>query len=143
MRFENVNIPRGSTILSAHLKMNWCRSVKYRIEGLIQAEATGNAGSFSSTDRQVCHLPTTKTGVSWIWEPGVYGDRDDWPDNTWHTSPDIGKVVQEVTDRSDWSAGNAIAILFSSETSPPEDMYFSAYDEAARAAPKLEITYAY
>jgi hypothetical protein len=144
MRFADINIPRGSTIVSAHLKINFCRSINYRIEGLIQAEATGSAGSFLSADRQVCRLATTGAGVPWIWEPRDHGDCDDRPDGTWHTSPDIAKVVQEITDRSDWSEGNAIAIIFSSETSPPEDMSFSAYDDAGvRAAPKLEITYAY
>ena len=89
-------------------------------------------------------MPTTEAGVSWIWEPGEYGDWDDCPDNTWHTSPDISEVVQEITDRSDWSEGNAIAIIFSSETLPPQDMEFLTYDHSgARTAPKLEITYAY
>ncbi len=133
MVFRNVNIPQGTRILSARLKIRAHTSrltdVAY---GVIQAEAANNAAAFGSS-RHIASLPRTSASVNW--------DLDQpWSADAWYESPDIAEVVQEVINRAGWSANNALAILYSSRS---EGGYrnFSAYDRGSDYAPMLEITY--
>ncbi len=145
MRFTNVNIPWGSTIISAKLKMyGRTLRVKDRLESTIQAEATGYAANFQSSDRHICRLARTNASVRWVWEEDDIDVTDSsWRSGAWYTSPDLYAVVQEVVDRPDWSDGNAIALILSSD-SPPEgnELRFWSYDGNAPLAGTLEITYA-
>jgi hypothetical protein len=56
------------------------------------------------------------------------------------SSPNFGDVVQEIVNRPDWSAGNAIAIILSSTNQPTKDVEFCSYE--AGYPPWLEITMA-
>jgi hypothetical protein len=142
MRFTDVKIPQGSKIVNAALKVGTPTYTYFWrpedcFEGLIQAEATGNATNFSSPDRLVYSLPRTGASVAWVIGLGDYGYR--------LTSPDIGAVLQEIVKRPDWSEGNAIAIVISGTGTRPKDFELCAYDfvsESARVPPGLVVTYA-
>jgi hypothetical protein len=133
MVFRNVNIPQGTRILSARLKIRAHTSrltdVAY---GMIQAEAANNAATFGSS-RHIASVPRTSASVNW--------DLDQpWSVDAWYESPDIAEVIQEVINRGGWSPNNALAILYSTRS---EGGYrnFSAYDRGSDYAPVLEITY--
>ena len=133
MVFRNVNIPKGTMILSAHLKIRAHTSrltdVAY---GMIQAEAANNAAAFGPS-RHIASLPRTTASVNWDLE-------QPWSEDAWYESPDIADVIQEVVNRGGWSANNAMAILYSTRS---EGGYrnFSAYDRGSDYAAILEITY--
>jgi hypothetical protein len=61
-------------------------------------------------------------------------------------SPDISQVIQEVVDRPDWDAGNAIALVLWSQNIPHSELQILGYDNAPAAAasmaPVLSISYA-
>ncbi|MEN6337919.1 MAG: S8 family serine peptidase, partial [Phycisphaerales bacterium] len=134
MRFTDIAIPQGSKILSAHLTVRAANS--RAIAGILQAEATGNAASFSQNDRVVGELPLTNAFVTWGGADTVLPT----------PSKDISQVVQEVIDRPDWASGNAIAIVLWSQSIPSTDLQILAYDNspttAALTAPALSISYA-
>ena len=135
MRLRNVAIPRGSTIVGAHLKILTARSLQEGyFEGIIQAEAVGNALGFEGEAREIPRLARSETSSLWIRRSG------DWPSNLWCTSPNIGPVIQEIIDRPDWSPGNAIAIIFSS-TQDTLRAYtsFYSFDSDPEQGAKLEI----
>ena len=142
MRFVGVKIPKGSKIIKAELKIGTAKDLYIAkledcFEGVLQAEATGNAANFSSLDRLVHALPRTGASVAWSLGLGSYGNR--------LSSPDISAIVQEIIDRPDWSEGNAIAIIFSSTGTRAKDFEFCAYDfvsESTRVPPGLVVTYA-
>jgi type IV pilus assembly protein PilY1 len=133
MVFRSVNIPQGVQIVSARLKIrSYNSTLTGAIYGKIEAEAADSSGAFGSA-RRIGSLPRTSASVNWDFD-------EPWSENTWYESPDIADVIQEVIDRGGWSAGNSLAILYSTR-SKGGYRNFSAYDRGGDHAPKLEITY--
>ncbi|MFC1793174.1 hypothetical protein ACFL3Q_06265 [Planctomycetota bacterium] len=134
MVFRNVNIPQGTEIISAHLKI---QSHDYRLDGIIygkiEAEAADDAANLGGSNH-IGSLSRTNALVDWDhYEP--------WVENTWYESPDIAGVIQEVIDRGGWSPNNSLTILYSTRDSEGGYRHFSSYDRGGDLAPKLEITY--
>jgi hypothetical protein len=74
LRFTDVDVPRGSKIVKARLLVGMTFTATERVEGIIQAEATGNAVLFTGAERYLCTLPRTTASVAWVWEPPMsYG----------------------------------------------------------------------
>jgi hypothetical protein len=156
MRFTNINIPPKSRIVSAHLVI----CLPYRdfddvVEGVIQAEASGDAADFAGTSRHVCQIAKTQANVPWTWTPAGYANQD-WETHTvvhakrtwaWCESPDICQVIQEVVDRPDWSAGNAIAIIYGCDKQEGQNIQFYSVDNNeypyAYNPARLKITFVY
>ena len=131
MRFQGVAIPPNVDILSATLKLYATSPGK--VNGRVRAEATGNAASLAG--RTITKLPTTQAFVAWDWTGTETR-------NTWYSSSDIRSVIQEVVDRSDWSTGNSLMIIYEGRSDSPESIKFYAYDQGPDSAPELVITYA-
>src|SRR3990167_984178 len=96
LRFVNINIPQGSTILSATLKgYKWgiwdqdgTENVRVKVYGIDE----DNTANFTSSP-----LSRAKTTafVDWDFEPQVATSS--------HTSPSIVSLIQEIVDRAGWS----------------------------------------
>jgi len=137
LRFPNLTIPVGATILSA--------SLEFVIEGKEQdyntpvdisifAEAD-DTGTFDSSDRT--NVSTrTKTAKSVDWyitanSPDV-GD----PINT----PDLTDVVSEVVGAGTWASGNALTFILD-RTGNTGERTVESYDGSPADAPRLRISY--
>lgn len=137
MRFRNIDIPQGSKIISAHLKIAMdTTSVANQIAGTVYAQAIGDANDFNQPNLHIPELPRTQASVPWDWEAG-----QTWPRETYRASPDVRAVIQEIVNRSDWLGGNDMAVLYIGEASNSQDLQFFACDTAySNRAAKLEIT---
>ena len=136
VRFRNVDIPAGSEIVRAHLKLardSW--RVEERIDATVYAEATGHAEDFAAANRRIADLPRTEAGVPWIWEVGNY------PYATHNSSPDISPLIQEIVERPDWSQGNALALLYIGNNIGGTEIDFYSWDRDPALAAKLEVTF--
>lgn len=133
MVFRSVNIPQGAQIVGARLKIqSYNSSVTGVIYGKIEAEAADSSGAFGNA-RRIGSLPRTSASVNWDFD-------EPWSEDTRYESPDIAEVIQEVINRSGWSAGNSLALLYGTR-SRGGYRNFSSYDRGSDHAPKLEITY--
>jgi hypothetical protein len=133
MRFAHVDIPHGSHIIRADLKIrSYTSGIATLMTVTIQAEASDNAADLSN--RTVNAVPTTAASQSWPLTAS-------WQTNTWYQSPDIAGVIQEVTDRPNWSANNALMVVCLGDWSAPNERKFWSYDGDPASAPQLEITY--
>jgi len=134
MVFRNVNIPQGTRILNASLKIRAHNSqLTDTVYGMIQAEASDDAAGFG-VSRNIGSVSKTNASVDW--------DLDEpWSADTWYTSPDIAGVIQEVIDRGGWSANNALAILYCARENEVGYRKISSFDRGSDYAPILEITY--
>ena len=115
--FNNVGIPRGTTIQSAHLILvggvegPWWGSTfitKIRAEAADDATpASGVVWPYKSIDTWDALVPLglTSNVVYWSMRPSevIEGEQ--------YTSPDISDVIQEVTDRSGWVSGNQLQLI--------------------------------
>lgn len=133
MRFEGIDIPAGAQITGACLKVR--SETPGAVDGLIQAEATGDAASLT-WDHNILNMSRTQAAVEWNWTGKESA-------NTWQNSPDCSAILQEIVGRPDWKAGNAVLLIYSGERtgSKDKDLTLYACDSGASYAPKLEITY--
>ncbi|HID33698.1 MAG TPA: hypothetical protein EYP25_03855 [Anaerolineae bacterium] len=142
IRFQDVQIPPGSQIVSARLLLyngSWHKYMPIFLT--IQAEANDSPLDFANANPLVSERPRTSARVRWEIEQAP-------PEMTWFESPEIRDLVQEIINRPGWRAGNALAIILESAEDNQIDHYLDAlsYDfgvtsEGAIPAPKLEIVY--
>lgn len=102
-RFPSINIPQGSTIVSAYLTLkaadfHSANTVNWRIRA-IDADNTSTNPSYSDVDSATL----TTAQVDWSGVPT-------FSDPSYYSSPDIGTVIDEVIARGGWTANNAITL---------------------------------
>lgn len=135
MRVTSINIPQGVPILSAHLKLYASYLGGSIPETFIEGEDTDDAATFSTVSD---YDNRTRTSASVTWTP------PNWTLNTWHTSPDIKTIIQEIINREGWHSGNAL-VLFWRDVNGwiGTKRYLGAhnYDTNPDLAAKLEVTW--
>lgn len=133
MRFNNLNVPQGSLINSAHIQFQVDESNSGATSLTILGEAIDNAVTFSRIDGNITgRIPTVATVA--------------WSPNPWTTvgaagadqrTPDIAAILQEIVNRPGWVSGNSVVIMISGTGERTAE----AYDGNASAAAKLHVEY--
>ncbi|MGD8938325.1 MAG: PilC/PilY family type IV pilus protein [Gammaproteobacteria bacterium] len=103
LRFPNVLINQGATILEATLEFTAQSSATASTTLIFKAEADDNANGFVNSNSNISSRTTTSASVSW--SPG------DWTRNNTYVTPDLKSIIQEVVNRDTWEPGNALAII--------------------------------
>jgi hypothetical protein len=133
MRFNEIGIPQGATIVHAYVQFQVDEGSSITTVLNIAGEAIDNAPSFSSPRWNITDRITTTTSVNWYpdsWKKvGESG-----PDQR---TPDISSIIQETVDRSGWSSGNALAIIVTGIG----ERVAESYDGSSDGAPLLHIEY--
>jgi len=109
-RFDLLNIPRGAKITKAHMETStWQNPREVDPARLnIRAEDSGNSPSLVATRYSLSARERTSAEVNW--------NPERWHgDNSRKRTPDISALVQEVIDRDDWCAGNALTLFIDGE----------------------------
>jgi len=130
------DVPAGQDLESATLKIQQKQAFGSAFGAVIEGEDADNPNAPTS---QSDLLGRTRTSAN------VGMTMGPWSDNTWHDSPDIQTVIEEIISRPGWSSGNAV-ILFLKDDEP--GCYYSgstlniwSYDQGQSYAPKLELVY--
>ena len=105
-RFNPVAIPRGAHIVEAHIRFTVDGPYTGAMTVRFRGEASGNAAPFDDVSR-----PDNRPLI-----PDVMADWQITPSDPWtlgetRNSPPLTAIVQAIVDRSDWSSGNALAII--------------------------------
>lgn len=138
LRFLNITIPKGRTILEAELR---CRAAandtSTTVKGRISAEDVDNPATFADDAAafDTRYAGRTTARVDWDSIPS-------WTLASWYDSPDIKTVIQEIVNRGGWASGHDIVIFFEdfdNRSSSGAHRAVWHYDEAADEAPKLYI----
>ncbi len=130
IRFQNVNIPQGATILSAHLRMTTDDTGDDATTVEIRAQDSANAATFLSTENNISSRPTTSTSVPWdvpVWDTEFKS----------YTTPDLTAVVQEVVGRDLWVKNNSMAFVITGTGTRSA----KSYDKIPAMAPMLHVEY--
>ena len=140
MRFNNVKIPQGSSIIRATLKIcPHSAGLEAEVDGVVKGEASDNAAAFATTSRIIGQLAATTASKAWKW---VGPEDDPWTANAWVESPDIKAVVQEIVNRSGWAPDNSLAIIYTfNQMTFGDERRFYSFDGDPLKAAKLAITY--
>jgi len=142
MRFTNITIPQGSTIIEAHLTLQaQVGDSGTVVKTRISAEDIDDAPTFVNNAAifDARWAARTMARVDWDAIPG-------WTADVEYDSPDIKTVIKEIVDRPGWDSGQDIVIFWEdfedrSGTSGLAFRRADSHEESALTAPKLVITY--
>jgi len=139
LRFNNVVVPVGATILTAKIQLKAVgASANDNVNVTISGEKRPNPVTFS-TYANMKSRPRTRISVPWI----AIGH---WVNDTWYDSSDISYVIQELVDQDERLSGNSMVLFIEDNPRNPSTVgavrAYHTFDAAAGDAPKLVITYA-
>lgn len=132
MRFQNINIPQGTTIASATIQLEVDEVRTGTASVKIYGHATNDSWQFRNRRKNISSRAPTAAEV--IWDMGNYGY------NEKVTTPDIKSIIQEIVNRGGWNPGNDISIMVKKNAGTGRRT-FESYNGEPVAAPKLRIVY--
>lgn len=135
IRFYNVTIPKGSTILSAKITFN-CQEVYDDIicNVRIKGEKVDNAAIFTSHSDFDGRTRTTEY-KDWSSIPA-------WLLNTDYDSPDISNVIQEIINRAGWASGNYLVLFIADNGSNvAAGRYVKSWNSSTTYCARLTVTW--
>jgi hypothetical protein len=133
LRFQNVTIPDGATIMDAWIQFQADEASSGAAALVIEAEAVDSAAVFTNADGDISDRSRTLNSVAW--SPPAWDDVGDAGAD--QRTPNLASVVQEIIDRAGWSSGNDLAFIITGSG----ERVAEAYEGSASAAPLLHIDY--
>lgn len=131
-RFQDVTIPQGATINSAHVEFR-----AYAGSGTntltLQAEDSADAAPFTGSSHEVSSRTFVTGSVSWPLPSS-------WCCGNTHQTPDISTLIQPIVDRADWSGGNSM-VIYAQTPSTTATHRVRTYDYGSSSAAKLVVDY--
>jgi len=151
MRWLNVTIPKGATILTAHVHLiAFDTTTLVGINARIVGDLEANAAAFSTLADYQARRGTSCDGADntkRTVEQVDYAPETNWTQNVEYTTPDITLVIQEIVNQASWVSGNALALFIDDH----DDRTLSdnlerdsfSFNGSAAKAPTLHTTYKY
>jgi len=150
VRFENLNIPQGATIVSASVLFTSNADAAGSSHVRITAESVDSAPIIGVTANDMGARNTANgTAASVLW------NIEDWVTDGVYATDDISNIVQEVTARPAWCGGNGLMLFFKLQSGSARQAYSkegvqTVFDIATGngddlpniSAPRIKIRYA-
>jgi hypothetical protein len=133
VRFRDVGLPQGATIVKARLQFTADETDSVATSLTLEGEASDDASAFTDREGDVTSRPRTSETVTW--NPAAWTSIGD--SRKAQRTPNLSAVVQEIVDRPGWSAGNALVVVISGSG----DRTAETYDGRPEGAAILELDY--
>jgi len=137
LRYGNVTIPRNALVTSATITFTrrdtQLGSVTFDVTGHASDSAPAFQGGLDNLF-DISSRPRTTASVEWLSPTG------EWTAVATADSADLAAIVQELVNRSGWSAGNALAFIISSDDSNATNLRRADAFEGG-TAPSLSVSY--
>ena len=133
LRFTEIAIPRGATVLKAFVQYTVDEISTNATSVSFFGHASDDAQAFTAREKDISSRPKTAASIDWI--PGPW-DVAQAVDQTQQT-PNLSAIVQELVDREGWVAGNAL-VLIAEGTGRRTAV---SWDGAPAQAPVLHLEY--
>jgi hypothetical protein len=131
IRYKNVNIPQGATIVSARLKFK-SNCTSYDNGTLtIYGNDVNSASGHSSNNYDITSRTKTDASVQW--------SINQWYQYHWYSTPDISDIVQEIVNRPGWSSGNYMHFIIPELSSGKWSAY--SFDCNSSKSVQIEVVY--
>ena len=127
IRFRNLDIEQGTTILSAHIEFTADESNSGATTLSIYGHDIDDSQTFTTGSNDVSSRTKTSASVSW-------SAVTPWTTlQAKHQSPDVASVMQEVVNRAGWASGNNMTFIITGSGERTAE----SYDGSAGEAPRL------
>jgi len=133
MKFDAINIPKGSRILEVYIQFTTCEVSTGTASLTIKGEYNGNASEFTTNAYDISNRVTTSNSVDWN-PPEWTSEGQAGPGQR---TSDISAIVQEIIDHPDWVSGNSIALIVSGTAGSRRCA--ESFDGSSNSAPQLVI----
>jgi len=133
LRFTDIQIPQGATISSASIQFTVDETSSGSTDLVVRGQASSNPSTFTSSSGNISSRATTSAFVDW--SPSAWSSVGSA--GAAQQTPNLAAVVQEITDRGDWTSGNAMVFIINGTG----ERVAEAYDGVSSSAPLLSITY--
>ena len=133
LRFTNLNIPQGATIVSADVQFTTDETNTGSTNLTIRGHDSNNSSTFSTSNGSISARGKTSASVSW--SPSSWNSVGQAGSN--QRTPDISSVIQEVVNRSGFSSSSAISIIITGTGERTAE----AYDGESSKAALLTVEY--
>ena len=105
MRFQNIEIPQGTTILDAYIQFTVDETDSGPTSVTLFGQDIDNAPAFTGSPGNISGRTSTTASVTWnnipAWNTVGAAGAD-------QRTPDLTPIVQEIVNRGGWNAGNAM-----------------------------------
>jgi sugar lactone lactonase YvrE len=109
IRFRDVGIPVGATIVSAYVQFQADEVSTGATTLVIEGQAADNAGTFTTARWDITTRSRTTAEIGWV--PAPWNTKNQVGPN--QATPDLSAVIQEIVSRPGWAPGNALALIIS------------------------------
>ncbi len=134
MRFNNVTIPQGTTIVNAYIQFTASGTQSAATSLTLEGEAADNAITFvNNINGNVSTRPRTNASVPW--SPVAWATVGEAGIN--QRTPDLTAIVQEIVNQNNWTSNNSLAIIVTGSGKREAD----AFEANASAAPVLHVEF--
>ena len=145
VRFQNVTLPVGATVLTAELGFTAYANPVTGTTGTVVLTIAGEAADApttfvtdpnDSTPRSfdITSRPLTSASVDWT-------ITDAWTAEQAYASSNAASVLQEIVDRAGWTSGNPVVFVLTGDPVSVEYRRAYARDTDATKAPTLTVQY--
>lgn len=126
LKFNAIDIPVGSTILSAFIQFTCDNTGADPAEMTVYGEDVGNAAPFEQTAYNISNRQKTVENAVWeIPEWVAIGDQ-----GLAQQTPELGSIVQAIVNREDWDSGNSMVFIIAPSGSTIDETSSSGGREA-------------
>jgi hypothetical protein len=133
LRFVNVGIPKGATIMSANVQFTANATDIDPTTVAIVGIADPNSPTFGNTANYISNRPRTLPSVSWSPDPWTNHDT-----GAAERTPDLSALLKELVDQVGWSGNSPVVLRFEVGTGQRRAVSFS--NDPAHAA-VLQVTF--
>lgn len=133
VRFQDINVPNGATIVSADIEFRIRSTGSSAADLRVYGELSPNPLTFSSTNNDIWSRPRT-SAVDWnsVPAPAVGAALK---------TPDLTSIVQQIVNQGSWAPGNAMAFVIEAQAGNQGPRNVEAYETSPAKAPYLRIIY--
>lgn len=111
LRFEEIDLPRGTKIRSSSIQFTTDETSTDPTELILQVVDSGNSPEFNDKKHNISSRPLCSEKIKW--NPKAWKKKDESGDT--QRTPDITKLLQQIVNRPDWKPGNAIVFVISGD----------------------------
>jgi uncharacterized protein YjiK len=133
LRFSGITIPKNAQITYAYIQFQVDEVSTVGTSLTLWGEAQDNPGTFTTTTWNVSSRIKTSATAGWAPPPWMVEGQAAADQRT----PNLATIIQEIVNRTGWTAGNSIVIIIGGTGTRTAE----AYDSFPVAAPLLHIEY--